>query len=408
MRSYGERHLRAIVGAGVERIDAAVVDPDGWRDFTDLLAEAFPGSKVSWLAQSPGKGPIRPVASGWSAAALADYDAHYGAINPFLPFWGTLVPQRAVVAGRSGPAIGAAANTEFVTDWLDPQGDLRGAAGMWVGRTGGARAGAAGDEVVSILSAHYPSHRARNYDTGFEFVLHSLSERIGIVQASMASAVRMGERAADRAAIAERAPNAAFVVRADGSVRERCALAGAMVEDGTLVTARVRPAAGECLAFRDPGTNEWFAARVASVCAGDARDADRTFLVADGPVRVRVLRLPGATGGSGGRGVRHRARARARERAPDLARCACGRRAPRGRAPPDAGRDGAVRGAPARSGSRRLRCRDRQGGGDAAPPGQECVPQDRHRATGRAGGADGGVALRASCHAALAWGSNRP
>ena len=286
---YGEEHIRGIIGDAAERIDAAMFDPEGWGDFIDYLGEAFPGACVSWASFAP-DGLTRTVATGWDPNAIAAYEAYYATTNPFAGYWAALPPHSAVVAGRDAPAIGSYENTEFVADWLDPQGDLRGAAGIRVGSTA--------DPVVTFISTHYPTAQAKRYDTGFAMVLDALSDRISTAQHMLASMVRSSELAVDRAALLERQPAAAFVVSPDGTIRDLSSKAYAMVRARDLLASAGRgPGAGEKLMFREPGLQRWFESAMARARIGMRTSDGRAFATPQGTVRIRLARLPGAQTG---------------------------------------------------------------------------------------------------------------
>ena len=229
------------------------------------------------------------MAAGWDPKAIEAYERHYAATNPFAPYWASLAPNRAVVAGRDAPSIGSYANSEFIADWLDPQGDLRGASGIRIGRSD--------EPAVTFVSMHYPTRRKARYDTGFAVVLDALGGRISMVQSILRNAVLAGERIADRTALLERMPAAAFVVRADGVIRDMCPRAAAMLEERAIVHASVCPRRGERLAFADGNVARWFGSALARVCAGDGTDADRRFASGRGAIRARLARLPASVPG---------------------------------------------------------------------------------------------------------------
>ena len=291
MTDYSERELRAIVDTLGEIVDAGAFDTGAWGSFNDAFVEHFPGARASWqVSTDSGVGSFHET--GWPEEALAEYLQHYGALNPFVPLWSSLRSNVTLPAGELVPSVDSFAHTEFVTDWLDPQGDLRGACGYKVHSPDRA--------CMSYFSTHYPSTRAASYDRAMSTVLNALSARMAHAQGVMAGMVLRGEHAIDRASLTARAPSAAIIVSRKGAVRDANEEAWRLLASGR--EAGTRSIGGiEQLRFTDRKIQAWFERRLEAVLAArsDPRDPDdRLFTTARGTIRLRLARVPtmGATG----------------------------------------------------------------------------------------------------------------
>lgn len=114
----GPRHV-------VEAVIRAAVDPEAWQGVTDALVGAVPGARAVVVGYNAAEASgVSAAYSGYDPSFRQSYEAHYNRIIPglsrrlALPV-GEVVHDRRIVPEKE------LLRSEFYSDWLRPQGDLR-------------------------------------------------------------------------------------------------------------------------------------------------------------------------------------------------------------------------------------------------------------------------------------------
>lgn len=132
----------------------AGTNPALWGDLLPAISRAFPGLKSSIHLEVPGSGQRIAYVDGIERAAVEAYAAHYGALNPWNPFWAKAAPFQARVSDTTAPAR-LYEDTEFYQDWLKRVGEYDSAVGMKI---------ITDREGFGAISLHYGQRLAERYN----------------------------------------------------------------------------------------------------------------------------------------------------------------------------------------------------------------------------------------------------
>lgn len=208
----------------------------------------------------------------------ASYLDHYASINPWLAFWSAVPPGEIVISERDSPSS-AFRDSEFYTDWLGRQEQLKAATGLRIDV----------DRSNTILVGwHYSPARASVYDRFTEHIL--LRIRDGLVEAVRnAALLRHGlERSRRLGPLIERIEAPALMIDAERRIREANAEAAVAMVRGDIFTGP-----GDILTLRDPAAQRWLEETVLRLLPGGGPSSARTTFVVDGEIfRVVVTRAP--------------------------------------------------------------------------------------------------------------------
>lgn len=115
--------------ADLSGIEAAVMyaatDPGGWQGVTEAIADAFPGARPNVLDYDLARGEaVTAHQTGCEDTYLRSYQAHYRTVAPGFLAWANFPTAH---VGHSAELIAERdlLRSEFWTDWLRPQDDLR-------------------------------------------------------------------------------------------------------------------------------------------------------------------------------------------------------------------------------------------------------------------------------------------
>lgn len=218
-----ERKIKSAIDDIGTLIDEAAFDLGRWQAVVDEFTRILPGTKAAMQVVDPALSRAAPmVASGWDAASLMSYAAHFGGINPWLPGL-VAAPVRTVLYSGELLPLTTLHGSEFFHDFLKPIGDVDASTGMKLVEHGGR------------LGAFTLSHASRETDrlrAGGARILESLAPRM--------------RRSLD---IARTCATASWP-------RDAFSLIDAMIEPTMLVTrqgclVRANPAASELIAVHD-------------------------------------------------------------------------------------------------------------------------------------------------------------
>ena len=155
-----------VIGDLTNLILEAGTTPSLWEELLPTFSRAFPGLKSTIHFEDPGGSPHRTAyVDGIDRQAVETYAAHFGALNPWNPFWATTAPFHAHVSDEVAPAE-KYRNTEFYSDWLRPLGEADSAVGMKI---------LTGEAGFGAMSLHFSPRLAGQYNRSLGHVVQSVS-----------------------------------------------------------------------------------------------------------------------------------------------------------------------------------------------------------------------------------------
>lgn len=140
-------------------------NPSLWGDLLPAFSKAFPGLKSSIHLEVPGTAQRIAYVDGHERAAVEAYAAHYGALNPWNPFWAKAAPFQARVSDTIAPAR-LYENTEFYQDWMKRVREYDSAVGMKI---------ITDTEGFGAISLHYGPRLAERYNRDLGAVMQALA-----------------------------------------------------------------------------------------------------------------------------------------------------------------------------------------------------------------------------------------
>lgn len=198
----------------------AGTNPPLWEALLPTFAKSFPGLKSTIHFEDPVGSPHRTAfVEGIDHAAVETYGAHFGALNPWNPFWATAAPFHAHVSDDVAPAE-AYSDTEFYNDWLRPLGEASSAVGMKI-LTEGPGFGA--------ISLHFGPRLAGSYNRSLAHVVQEIAGDMRNALALNRRMLRSAPLPASLEVVIEAIDEPAFLLDLSGRLRLQNALAEAMV-----------------------------------------------------------------------------------------------------------------------------------------------------------------------------------
>ncbi len=174
--------------------------------------------------------------TGFDEASLESFHAHYSRVSPFPAVLAAVEPGRVVVGNRYVPVM-TFARTEFVNDWLLPQGRLTGSTNVKLaGAPSGRRGGSGGTHAW--ITTHYEEGMAPVYDDALERTLIRLRPRLERTLVAASTLARRAEAALTTTALLDREPHLALVVDAEACVLDANASAAAALDQGSPIALR--------------------------------------------------------------------------------------------------------------------------------------------------------------------------
>ncbi|EKF19154.1 helix-turn-helix transcriptional regulator [Nitratireductor pacificus] len=256
-----------------EQILDASADQAHWNTVAATLSDAFPGSFTAIHSLDFACPRINfDITRNVDPDYLASYGAHYAFINPWLAFWEGWPAGTVGIAERDCPAH-LFRGTAFYEEWLVPQGDFRGAAGLKID---------GGPHDLLHLAMHYPLKLCDGYDDALEKILKSVR---GDIRRAVGHARRVNDmmgRMAAFAAVVERSPDIALVVDRWMKIAAANDIAEAALREGRLLAAR-----HDRLVIRDMQANALLRHTVEQLVAGRPVDSAH-HLMAHGGATWRV------------------------------------------------------------------------------------------------------------------------
>lgn len=276
--AYDEKRVSFIANEVSEAIEQASFGRLPWTMAADIFSSAFPGGFAALINQDFIHDSINFVE--WvnlDDHAVETYVEHFAYINPWAEVWTKMQSGSVFVAEWHRPAR-TFADTEYYNDWLLPQGDVLGGAGLKVD---------ASPTDVIYFPMHYPSRFAEVYDRPAAEVQRRL---VGVVERAIQTSRDLSaekEKAASQSAIVDRGWPAVVV---DSSMR-LCS-ANRAAED-LLATGQVIRCVGGRISFGNQTLGQRIEADVRKLSYSAASETHRHgSRDKQGPVFVSLSRLP--------------------------------------------------------------------------------------------------------------------
>lgn len=255
-------------------IDHAACDPAAWDAVMAEIGRLVPGVwPVLQMVDAAGSG--LPLAQwGWDPAHIESYEAHYGAVNPWLPLVLSTPTMVSIHSEERMPAE-SLRHTEFHAGWLRPLGAMTASSGIKL---------IDADGRLAMLNLQHERARAEREHGRLAAIMEGIGPRMRrAIETNRAcfppSAARVsGETLLDRVA------DPAFVVTRDLRLVEASRAGHALIAGGEVL----RVGALDRVQIRDPGLAGAVAREVALACGGDPADGapDIASELAPGPVRI--------------------------------------------------------------------------------------------------------------------------
>jgi DNA-binding CsgD family transcriptional regulator len=276
--AYDERRISFIANEVSEAIEQASFGRVPWTVAADIFSSAFPGGFAALINQDFIHDSINFIE--WvnlDDYTIQTYVEHFAYINPWAEVWTKMQSGSVFVAEWHRPAR-TFADTEYYNDWLLPQGDVLGGAGLKVD---------ASPTDVIYFPMHYPSRFAEIYDHPAAEVQRRL---VGVVERAIQTSrdlLAEKENAAAQSAIVDRGWPAIVV---DRSMRLRSANKAA---EDLLAAGEVIRCAGGRISFEDQTLGQRIEAGVLKLSYSTVSETHRYGSRDErGPIFVSLSRLP--------------------------------------------------------------------------------------------------------------------
>jgi DNA-binding CsgD family transcriptional regulator len=213
----------------IAELTALVVEtgtnPSLWGDLLPALSNAFPGLKSSIHLEVPGSAQRIAYVDGIERAAVEAYAAHYGALNPWNPFWAKAAPFQARVSDTIAPARLYEA-TEFYQDWMKRVREYDSAVGMKI---------ITDKEGFGAISLHYGPGLAERYNRDLGAVMQALAGPIRNALALNRQLLHKAPVPAALDAVLEAFDEPTFLLDGSGRIRLQNEAATGLARAATLV-----------------------------------------------------------------------------------------------------------------------------------------------------------------------------
>jgi DNA-binding CsgD family transcriptional regulator len=250
----------------------------GWDDVSHLLSEVLPGSSTSIINYDMQNTVVRRAfVYGVDQTYLETYQAHYVNLNPWMPYWETLASGQIGVSERDSPAR-AFKDTEFYTDWLEPQETMESVVGMRLDL----------DPQNTIYVAwHYAVQSSYGYDAAAEAILYG--SRSALREATQGALTLGGrvEGGVRLGTLLERIDGGAVLVTRNRTIREANARMEVGLADGTIISS-----VNNRLVIKDAAAQRWLDDAIARILTLKAGDASTTFVIGDQVFSATVTPAP--------------------------------------------------------------------------------------------------------------------
>jgi DNA-binding CsgD family transcriptional regulator len=278
--SYDEGRITLIANEVAEAIEQASFGRVPWTLPAQIFSDAFPGGFAALINQDFVHDSINFME--WvnlDEHAAATYVEHFAYINPWADIWTQLRSGSVFVAEQHRPAR-MFTNTEFYNDWLAPQGDVVGGAGLKVD---------ASPTDVIYFPMHYPGSLADIYDHPAAEVSRRIVGSIERAIDFSGSLVATHDQKASKAAITDRAWPSLVV---DASLKLCSANAEAeelIAKEHTVICRNGR------IAFKDRHLHRYISSAVTTLVSSPASPSSTlSWGGQNAPTVYSLSRLPGA------------------------------------------------------------------------------------------------------------------
>ncbi|KMO33037.1 hypothetical protein VQ03_25645 [Methylobacterium tarhaniae] len=249
-------------------VDHAACDPAAWDAVMAEIGRLLPGVLPVLQVVDAAAGTGLPLVHwGWDPAHVQAYEAHYGAVNPWISVV-LSTPEMVPMHSEERMPVSALHHTEFYNDWLSRLGGQTASSGIKLIDAHGR---------LAVLNLQHDLARASR-DHGR---LAAIMQRIGprMRRAIETNRACFPPRAAFAAGetLLERVADPALVVTRDLRLVEASRAGQALIAGGEVL----RVGAFDRIQVRDPGLAEAIAREVALAC-GDVPGPG----IAPGPVRI--------------------------------------------------------------------------------------------------------------------------
>ncbi|MEE8627911.1 MULTISPECIES: helix-turn-helix transcriptional regulator [Methylobacterium] len=267
--------LRAVSEEIGLAIDHAACDPGAWDGVMATIGRLMPGIWPVLQVVDAAAGTGLPLVHwGWDPADVAAYEAHYGAVNPWIS---VILSTPEMVSMHSEERMPAATlhHTEFYTDWLSRLGGMTASSGIKL---------LDADGRLAVLNLQHEQARAAREQGRLGEVMARIGPRMRRAIETNRACFSPGAARGPGETLLERVADPAFVVTRDLRLVEASRAGHDLLAEGTVL----RVGALDRVQVRDPRLAETVAREVALACGGVPGPA--VLPASQGPVRIGATR----------------------------------------------------------------------------------------------------------------------
>ncbi|MBK3399678.1 MULTISPECIES: helix-turn-helix transcriptional regulator [Methylobacterium] len=256
-------------------IDHAACDPGAWDGVMATIGRLMPGIWPVLQVVDAAAGTGLPLVHwGWDPADVAAYEAHYGAVNPWIS---VILSTPEMVSMHSEERMPAATlhHTEFYTDWLSRLGGMTASSGIKL---------LDADGRLAVLNLQHEQARAAREQGRLGEVMARIGPRMRRAIETNRACFSPGAARGPGETLLERVADPAFVVTRDLRLVEASRAGHDLLAEGTVL----RVGALDRVQVRDPRLAETVAREVALACGGVPGPA--VLPATQGPVRIGATR----------------------------------------------------------------------------------------------------------------------
>ncbi|MET7247615.1 helix-turn-helix transcriptional regulator [Methylobacterium sp. EM32] len=249
-------------------IDHAACDPAAWDTVMAEIGRLLPGVWPVLQVVDAAAGTGLPLVYwGWDPAAVAAYEAHYGAVNPWIS---VILSTPTMVSMHSEERMPASSlrHTEFYADWLSRLGGMTASSGVKL---------IDADGRLAVLNLQHDLARASRAHGRLAAVMERIGPRMRRAIETNRACFPAGAAFAAGETLLERVADPAFVVTRDLRLVEASRTGHVLLAEGDVL----RVGALDRIQARDPRLAGAMAREAALACGGPPMGGGMP-----GPVRI--------------------------------------------------------------------------------------------------------------------------
>ncbi len=261
-------HVRRVSEEIGLAIDHAACDPAAWDAVMAEIGRLLPGVWPVLQVVDAAAGTGLPLVQwGWDPAHIRTYEAHYGAVNPWISVILATPPMVSMHSEERMPAS-SLRRTEFYADWLSRLGGMTASSGIKL---------IDADGRLAVLNLQHDLARAARDQGRLAAVMERIGPRMRRAIETNRACFSAKAALAPGETLLERVADPAFVVTRDLRLVEASRAGRTLIAEGEVL----RVGAHDRIQLRDPGLAAAMAREVALACGGVLSSG-----TPPGPVRI--------------------------------------------------------------------------------------------------------------------------